>query len=316
MSLKEISLFSGIGGISLAAHWAGIQPIHFCEIDEYCQKVLSKNFPGVPIEKDVRQFDGTQFRNENTILTAGFPCQPHSVAGARRASADERDLRGEVVRVLRETRSKWFLGENVPGLLSSESGRFFGRVVNDLAALGYRVGWTVYGASDIGAVHRRKRVFIIAYSSGEGLERKGKGWSTSDNTVAYSDKLGWDNGRDYRERGHVSGVTLWPFAKDQQKRNGWIAGAISNDTACNTSRVRLPGQSRWRAGEEPENGYTPIQGGDWREWDTKPVIRLADDGVPGRVAKCRLKALGNAVVPQQIYPILKAISDFENGQKA
>lgn len=174
MSLEEISLFSGIGGISLAAQWAGIHPIQFCEIDPYCQKVLAKNFPGVPIENDVTKFDGTRFRGRNTILTAGFPCQPHSVAGSRKASGDDRDLWSEVVRVLSETQSRWFLGENVPGLLSSESGRFFGRVVNDLESLGYRVGWTVYGASDVGASHRRHRIFIVAYSDRPRLEGRGR----------------------------------------------------------------------------------------------------------------------------------------------
>jgi len=307
MKLKEISLFSGIGGISLAAQWAGIEPIHFCEIDEYCQRVLAKNFPGVPIEKDVRQFDGTQFRQQNTILTAGFPCQPHSVAGARRASSDERDLWGEVVRVLRETRSKWFLGENVPGLLSSESGRFFGRVVNDLVALGYRVGWTVYGASDIGAVHRRKRVFIIAYS--DNSMRKGRFIGDEPAGASLTQFIhACDTESFMRDEFTAQDVPVRNEVK--------VRGANSRTLLSNSSCGRLSRESRWRAREKPENGYTPIQGGDWREWDIKPVIRLADDGISGRVAKCRLKALGNAVVPQQIYPILKAISDYDNGQIA
>lgn len=162
--MKHLSLFSGIGGIDLAAHWAGFETIAFVERDPFCQQVLEKNFPGVPIHGDILEFNAKEYENQIEIVSAGFPCQPHSLAGLRKGSGDERDLWSEVVRVLRETKPRWFLGENVPGLLSSERGRFFGRVVNDLAEMGYRVGWGVYGACDIGAVHRRKRVFIVAYS--------------------------------------------------------------------------------------------------------------------------------------------------------
>lgn len=162
--MKHLSLFSGIGGIDLAAHWAGFETIAFVERDPFCQQVLEKNFPGIPIHGDILEFNAKEYENQIEIVSAGFPCQPHSLAGLRKGSGDERDLWSEVVRVLRETKPRWFLGENVPGLLSSERGRFFGRVVNDLAEMGYRVGWGVYGACDIGAVHRRKRVFIVAYS--------------------------------------------------------------------------------------------------------------------------------------------------------
>ena len=172
--MKHLSLFSGIGGIDLAAHWAGFETIAFVERDPFCQQVLEKNFPGIPIHGDILEFNAKEYENQIEIVSAGFPCQPHSLAGLRKGSGDERDLWSEVVRVLRETKPRWFLGENVPGLLSSERGRFFGRVVNDLAEMGYRVGWGVYGACDIGAVHRRKRVFIVAYSDrvryGSGLQ--------------------------------------------------------------------------------------------------------------------------------------------------
>lgn len=312
MSLQEISLFSGIGGISLACQWANIHPIQFCEIDPYCQKVLAKNFPGVPIENDVTKFDGTRFRGRNTILTAGFPCQPHSVAGSRKASGDDRDLWSEVVRVLSETQSRWFLGENVPGLLSSESGRFFGRVVNDLESLGYRVGWTVYGASDVGAVHRRHRIFIVAYSkSGENGQR-----GRREMEGAQSCREGFN-------------TTLSPCSADATDAKGKSSNggrfeprsqALSKPgngdsalrLACDTSGRRLPGEPRGRSGQESQNGYTPVQGGDWRAWDVKPVVRLSDDGIPGSVARDRLKALGNSVCPQQVFPILQAIANFES----
>ena len=162
--MTHLSLFSGIGGFDLAAHWAGFETIQFVERDPFCQRVLTKNFQGVPIHDDVTTFDGRPFAGRVDLVSAGFPCQPFSLAGKRLASGDERSLWGEVSRIVGEAKPKWVVGENVPGLLSAESGRYFGRVVNDLAALGYRVGWAMFPASFAGAVHRRRRIFIVANS--------------------------------------------------------------------------------------------------------------------------------------------------------
>lgn len=165
--LTHLSLFSGIGGIDLAAEWAGFTTVGQCEWADYPTQVLEKHWPTVPRWRDIRTLTGGDFYARTglerpTLISGGFPCQPHSVAGKRLASADDRDLWSEYARVIRELRPKWVLAENVPGLLSSESGRFFGRVLRDLANLGYDVGWCVYGAADVGAPHRRNRVFIIA----------------------------------------------------------------------------------------------------------------------------------------------------------
>jgi len=202
--MTHLSLFSGIGGIDLSAEWAGFESVGMVEKDEFCQKVLRKHWPEVPIYDDVTTFDGTRYRGVD-LISGGFPCQPHSLAGSRKASGDERDLWGEVVRIVGEAKPRWFLGENVPGLFSSESGAFFGRILDDLAQMGYRVGWAMYGASDTGAVHRRNRVFIVAYSDGERCEegrgvrhiqhteRSDCGGQASD--VAYADCGGSQNGR-------------------------------------------------------------------------------------------------------------------------
>ena len=282
--MTHLSLFTGIGGIDLAAEWAGFETVAMVERDKFCQQVLAKRFPNVPIYDDVTTFDGYKYEKEIDLLSAGFPCQPHSLAGKRKASGDERDLWSEVVRILGETKSRFFLGENVPGLLTSESGRFFGRILNDLESLGYCVGWATYGAKDIGAVHRRNRVFIVAYSSSEPRLQA--------NTTIISkrgERNPWDNvNRSY-----------W-------KRNV----ADSNGTRC---------EEQWRdiSNESKHNpikhgAYQSIKTGDWRQWGINPTVRLeprvcgSNDGVPNRVD--RLKALGNAVVPQQVYPILVEIA--------
>ncbi len=290
--MTHLSLFTGIGGIDLAAEWAGFETVAMVERDKFCQQVLAKRFPNVPIYDDVTTFDGYKYEKEIDLLSAGFPCQPHSLAGKRKASGDERDLWGEVVRILGETKPRFFLGENVPGLLTSESGRFFGKILNDLESLGYCVGWATYGAKGIGAVHRRNRVFIIAYSSSEPRLQA--------NTTIISkrgERDSWDN------------VNRSYWKRDATNSNGtrceeqW--GNISNESEHNPIK---------------HGAYKSIKTGDWRQWGINPTVRLesrvcgSNDGVPNRVD--RLKALGNAVVPQQVYPILveiaKHLQTFDN----
>ncbi|MCL6594007.1 MAG: DNA cytosine methyltransferase [Alicyclobacillus sp.] len=169
MELNMVSLCSGVGCIDLAASWLGIRTVLFCEIDPFAQRVLEKRFPGVPIISDIRNVNAHTVREATgleriDIVCGGWPCQPHSVAGKRQASQDERDLWPEFRRVLRELMPRWFVGENVRGLLSSDAGRFFGGVLRDLAQLGFDVRWSVHGACDVGAPHRRERAFLLAYA--------------------------------------------------------------------------------------------------------------------------------------------------------
>lgn len=159
--MKSLDLFSGIGGFALGFHWAGIETVAFCEIEDYPVKVLNKNWPGVPVHRDIRKLYGKEYKGID-IVTGGFPCQPHSLAGKRLASEDSRDLWGEMFRVICEARPKWIVAENVPGLLSSESGRYFGRVLRDLAQAGYCVQWFCIPASALGAWHKRERIWIVA----------------------------------------------------------------------------------------------------------------------------------------------------------
>jgi len=157
------SLFAGIGGFDLGFQRAGYDIAWQVEIDAYCNQVLSKHWPRVPRYGDIRAIDWTTVPPVD-VVCGGFPCQPHSVAGRRQASDDDRDLWPEVVRCLRTVRPRWFVGENVPGLLSSDAGRFFGGVLRDLAACGFDVEWDCLPASAVGAPHRRDRVWIVAHA--------------------------------------------------------------------------------------------------------------------------------------------------------
>lgn len=170
--LTHFSLCTGIGGIDIAAEWAGFKTIAQCEIDNYASKVLAKNFKGVHNFGDIRTVTNESVRaagidpGDITVLSAGFPCQPYSLAGKGLGDGDSRDLWGEVARVIGELRPRWFVGENTPGLFARANQRYFARVVNDLSALGYSVSWGMWGACDVGAPHKRKRVFIVAYAVG------------------------------------------------------------------------------------------------------------------------------------------------------
>jgi DNA (cytosine-5)-methyltransferase 1 len=154
------SLFSGIGGIELGLECTkGFKTIWFIENDDYCQRVLRKHWPEVPIYGNIKQIDFTELEWPE-MLTGGFPCQPVSVAGKRKGEKDERWLWPEFARAIRQIRPRIILVENVPGILS----RGFGSVLGDLASLGYDAEWNRVSASSVGALHRRERIFIVAYN--------------------------------------------------------------------------------------------------------------------------------------------------------
>lgn len=351
--MTHLSLFSGIGGIDIAAHEAGFETVAFVERDKFCQKVLAKNFPGIPIYDDVTTY---KHKGESPdLISAGFPCQPHSLAGKRQASGDDRDLWSEVVRILGEAKPRWFLGENVPGLLSSESGTFFGRVLDDLAQMGYRVGWGVWGACDVGAVHRRNRVFIVAYMGG-GFGTGGaelgrlcgacKGAGDDPRTTPYAEhngssaaKVSGSVGRCENEGGLLKPkgrTTPNPCDLSDVQAPAPIstigAGRVTWDDASGCDRcgdVADAGRERrkelFAAAESTRQGFNggvcnaSLGTGNWREWGIPAAIpkrgfRGENDGLPRGVDRHRvnaLRALGNAVVPAQVLPILQAIADFE-----
>jgi DNA (cytosine-5)-methyltransferase 1 len=113
-----LDLFSGIGGFSLGLERAGMRTAAFCEIDAYCQRVLARHWPGVPIHSDIRQLDGSQYAGAVDLVCGGYPCQPFSAAGKQQGEADPRHLWPEMRRVIREARPRWVVCENVRGHVS------------------------------------------------------------------------------------------------------------------------------------------------------------------------------------------------------
>lgn len=170
----HLDLFSGIGGFALAARWNGIETIAFAEINEYATKVLKRHWPDVPNLGDVRNVTAETIREPVWLLTGGFPCQPFSVAGLRRASEDERYLWPECCRVMGELRPRFALFENVAGLLTAERGGSYNRVLSDLAALRYDALWNCIPACAVGKPHERDRTWILVVNA-DGDDADGKG---------------------------------------------------------------------------------------------------------------------------------------------
>jgi len=162
--MQVLDLFSGIGGFSLGLErTGGFRTVAFCEIDPFCRKVLEKHWPGVPIFEDVRKLTAGDLNDRIDVICGGFPCQPFSCAGKKRGTKDERWLWPEFYRIVCEVKPRWALVENVPGLLSVDSGRAFAGILSDLAQIGYDAEWNVLSASQFGLPHLRKRVFLVAY---------------------------------------------------------------------------------------------------------------------------------------------------------
>jgi DNA (cytosine-5)-methyltransferase 1 len=158
--LKLLDLFSGIGGFSLGMETTNrIKTIAFVEKDKFCQKVLNKNFKNIPIEEDIRNVKGSNYTAD--IVSGGFPCQPFSVAGKRKGKDDDRYLWDETIRVVAETKPKWFVGENVEGIINISNGTVLQQIQQDLEKEGFQVQCLVIPASGVGAWHQRKRVWII-----------------------------------------------------------------------------------------------------------------------------------------------------------
>lgn len=286
--MNVLSLFSGIGGLELGLERAGMTVVGQVEIDPFCRQVLAKHWPEVPRHDDVRtcvEWWLGEPRPAVDVVAGGFPCQPVSVAGQRRAQADDRWLWPAFHAVIRDLRPRYAIMENVPGLL----GRGMGDVLGDLAEIGYDTEWDCIPAAAVGAPHRRDRVFVVAYPDRDGR--------TERSDVPPS------AGRDDRPVAARRGAALAdtdgeagrPQARDAESRDG--AGALA--VRAQESRRRGTGLADAhgpRRGPWAGLGWTwptPVRDG-W--WTTEPDVGRMVARVPGRVD--RLRSLGNAVVPQ------------------
>ena len=324
--MKLLDLFSGIGGFSLAAEWVWgdeLEIVGFCEIEKYCQKVLQKNFTGVPIHEDITELDGNDFKDID-LITGGFPCQDISIAGKGEGITGKRSgLWTEMHRIISEVRPRFPLIENVPMLIH----RGLERVLCDLAEIGYDAEWQIVGADDVGAWHRRKRIWIVAYpnrnrtkrNQSENVTRRRFEQSGEDDTQRHSLNSDTNRIRSHQKRININRETQ--LCNKQDSISGPVGGEVSrsknhrqNETADvpNTDSKRSQGlvkrSQESRGYEQPIRFRSRARQRSW--WNAEPDVGRVANGISNRVD--RLKGLGNAIVPQVAKVIMERIKNDTN----
>jgi len=165
VKLRHGSLFSGIGGFDLAAEWAGWQNVFHCEWNPFGQRVLKHYWPNAESFNDITKSDFSKYEHTIDIISGGFPCQPFSTAGQRRGAEDTRYLWPAMLDVIRTVKPRYVVGENVHGLVNWNNGLVFDTVCADLEAEGYEVQAFLLPAAAVGALHKRDRIWFVAYSN-------------------------------------------------------------------------------------------------------------------------------------------------------
>lgn len=266
------SLFSGIGGFDLGFERVGFDIAWQIESDPFCQSVLRKHWPNAKLYSDIREVKVNELQPVE-VLCGGFPCQPVSVSGKRKGQDDERWLWPEFARIVRGIRPDYVVVENVPGLLTVDGGRLFGTILGDLAACGYDAEWQVLSAATLGAWHQRDRVFIVAYANGNG-------YLQPDTPTRKSNPMP---------------VRDLPQSNRQGPK---LCPAIgSRETLTDSDCQRLEEREVFgRDAEQKLAAFARNCGAGTGIWAVEPGVGRVADGVPYRVE--RLRALGNAIVPQ------------------
>jgi len=271
--MKHGSLFSGIGGFDLAAEWMGWENVFHCEWNPFGQKVLNYYWPNAKSYGDITKTDFTEWRGKCDIVTGGFPCQPYSTAGKRKGKEDDRHLWPEMLRAIREIQPTWIVGENVPGLLNWERGMVLAEIKADLEASGFEVlPPCILPACGKNAPHRRDRLWIIAYSKS--------------NSCRYDIR---------NERQKSQAIPKKRFDEHITTSNSGKIGLSSHE------RI---GELEGGIGLGFSNEYNT-----WEKFPTQSPVLRGNDGLSDRVD--RVKALGNAIVPQVAYEIFKAIDEVK-----
>lgn len=323
-NLTHLSLFSGIGGIDLAAEAAGFETVCQCEWADYPTSILEKRWPDVPRFRDITTLTKEEFfertgRETVTLISGGFPCQPFSSAGQQKGFTDTRYLWPEMARVISELHPAWVLGENVAGVINMG----LDKTIFDLERAGYAVQTFVYPACGVGAWHERTRTFIVGIdvSHAPCVRRQEHKGSKEPQCVSLGqrnipqNKSEWGKmepaalgGGILSDAGSVGRSALELSAVCNEEKQGRLE-PCSTDNKAGKSHIGHGGAQSRLGGMA--NGFSAEMDGR-KLWQREPV------GVP-RITEetenraLRLKTLGNAVCPPQVYPILKCIADIETG---
>ena len=350
--LKVLDLFSGIGGFSLGLHSTGIfDTIKFVEFDEFCQKVLKKNYPNVPIEGDIKNVKGKEF--EADIVVGGFPCQPFSVAGKQKGRDDNRYLWPEMFRLIKEIKPEFVIGENVQGLVNLQNGMVLRQVQDDLEGEGFEVQCFLIPASGIGAWHQRFRVWIVGHSKHNGLlaaekrsrdkkinggtqegqnqtiESERTSGSRNDEDVSNTESIGTGGCRDIDQEegreGSISTQSDGTHANVSNTISELSVGCSSTTRDSEAELIRLECNEGWHWNQvrsEVERCSEQSKSTDRTWWQIESDLCGVPNGISRELDKdraSRIKSLGNAIVPQMArifgLAIKKVLSDSDcNGQ--
>ncbi len=282
--MRELSLFSGIGGGLLASMLLGHRIIGAVEIDKYCCSVLEQRqkdgvldyFPifQADIREFIRQGYADLYKGHCDLVSGGFPCQPFSHAGKRKGANDSRNMWPETIDVVNRVKPKFCFFENVPGLLSSG---YFGQILYDLAESGYHVRWRILSAAELGAPHKRDRLWIVAHANSSGLAGSAEisGGMGETSSLPEIDREG-----SYSS----SGIVGADMVGGQQYPSDDLEVADANGgrrQQCGPEIGQLP---------EPQSSSSGDRG--W--WEIEPAFRRVVDVYAGRVVE--LRAAGNAQV--------------------
>jgi len=284
--MNHLDLFSGIGGFSLALEKVGFTTIGFCERDEYCRLLLQKHWKGVKIHNDIKKLEAKDIEERVEILTGGFPCQPYSVAGKQKGTDDDRYLWPDMFRVIKDVKPTWIIAENVRGIINIQDGMVFETVCSDLESEGFEVQPFVIPAAGVGAPHKRERVWIVGYSKHNGsLTTKIKRGNTE--TDAGTQKRQNETIESERASGSRNNAVM------ENSRRSLRQG--TELTRENENEIRKETTDKHKRSSRPT----------WGSWISEPAVGRVVNGLPCR--SHRLKALGNAIVPQIAEEIGKAI---------
>lgn len=323
--MKMLDLFSGIGGFSLAASWTGcIETVAFCEIDPFCQKILKKHWPDVPVYSDITKLKGEDFEKID-IITGGFPCQPFSLAGKRKGTADDRHLWPEMLRIISEVKPTWVIAENVYGLLSQQEGVVFENCCLDLENQGYEVQPFIIPACAINAPHRRDRVWIVAHTNTPGSGTPTGRTHSNGQKVIEEQQLSQSeySGQDCHAPDTIS------YGQSTTKSTSRNIECVMGEAFSKDKRRKKKTNEKIPGTNKP-NANRSI-GKNWNERWIEVAQRLCklDDGLStGLVGYLdmtnehlqkrnedrtkKLKALGNAIVPQVVYQIMMSLLEVRS----
>lgn len=334
MGKVHASLFSGFGAADLAAEWMGWDNAFWCEIDDFPRTVLSYWFPKSKGYGNIKETDFTPWRGKIDVLTGGFPCQPFSVAGQRKGQEDDRYLWPEMLRAIREIRPSWIIGENVGGIISmvqpgcetemEHQAALFEEtdketilkqeyvvetVCRDLEQEGYSVQPIVIPACAVGAPHRRDRIFFIAYradAGSEGVQFAGENGIYQSELVTNSECKG-------------GGQIQQEIQSEQSDRNSINSIGYEQNVTYTHSEQLEDSMRTWNGFTEPANLYCERT---WSNFPTQSPVCRGNDGLPFDVVRLTIsitawctgsiKGYGNAIVPQVMYEIFKAIETIQD----